>query len=122
VGMAMLPVPIGMGVPVFVFFTTVARHGRNSTLQCADYAPKCVEGEFCDFAFTEFSEVRQDELEGMKHKKRTGVLVPALLVAFSKALALRVVGPYLAVDLLDQGLAVLVLLLELAHLLKLLGG
>jgi hypothetical protein len=54
--MAMLPVPIGMGVPVFVFFTTVARHGRNSTLQCADYAPKCVEGEFCDFAFTEFSE------------------------------------------------------------------
>jgi hypothetical protein len=48
-----------------------------------------------------FSEVRQDELEGMKHKKRTGVLVPALLVAFSKALALRVVGPYLAVDLLD---------------------
>ena len=37
----------------------------------------------------------------MKHKKRTGVLVPALLVAFSNALALRVVGPYLAVDLLD---------------------
>src|ERR687897_784116 len=58
----------------------------------------------------------------MKHKKRTGVLVPALLLAFSKALALRVVGPYLAVDLLDQGLAVLVLLLELAHLLELLGG
>jgi hypothetical protein len=54
---------------------------------------KRVEGVFC--------EVRQDELEGMKHKKRTGVLVPALLVAFSKALALGVVGPYLAVDLLD---------------------
>ena len=30
----MLPVPMGMGVPVFVFFTTVARHGRNSTLRC----------------------------------------------------------------------------------------
>src|SRR5215213_1813695 len=42
--------------------------------------------------------------------------------ASSKALALRVVGPYLAVDLLDEGLAVLVLLLELAHLLELLGG
>jgi hypothetical protein len=54
-----------------------------------------------NFAFWAFCEVRQDELEGMKHKKRTGVLVPALLVAFSKALALRVVGPYLAVDLLD---------------------
>src|SRR5215210_4331288 len=40
----------------------------------------------------------------------------------SKALALGVVGPYLAVDLLEEGLAVLVLLLELAHLLKLLGG
>jgi hypothetical protein len=38
----------------------------------------------------------------MKHKKRAGVLVLALLVAFSKALALGVlVGPYLAVDLLD---------------------
>jgi hypothetical protein len=42
----------------------------------------------------------------MKHKRRTGVLVPALLLAFSKALALALalrvlVGPYLAVDLLD---------------------
>ena len=59
-----------------------------------------------NFAFWGFPEVRQDELEGMKHKKRTGVLVPALLLAFSKALALAlalrvIVGPYLAVDLLD---------------------
>jgi hypothetical protein len=29
-----------------------------------------------------FSEVRQDELEAIKHKKRAGVLVPALGVAF----------------------------------------
>ena len=33
-------------------------------------------------ALTEFSEVRQDELEGMKHNKRAGVLVPALGIAF----------------------------------------
>src|SRR5215208_5547372 len=39
----------------------------------------------------------------------------------SKALALGVVGPYLAVDLLEEGLAVLVILLELAHLPQLLG-
>src|SRR5215212_5308182 len=59
----------------------------------------------------------------MRHKKRAEVLVPALLLAFSKALALGgLVGPYLAVDLLDEGLAVLVVLLELAHLLELLGG
>jgi hypothetical protein len=38
---------------------------------------------------------------GMKHTKRAGVLVPALLLAFFKALASGVVGPYLAVDLLD---------------------
>jgi hypothetical protein len=29
--MTVLAVTIGMGVPVFSFFTTVARHGRNST-------------------------------------------------------------------------------------------
>src|SRR5215208_2340948 len=39
----------------------------------------------------------------------------------SKALALGVVGPYLAVDLLEEGLAVLVILLELTHLPQLLG-
>src|SRR5215204_1503072 len=39
----------------------------------------------------------------------------------SKALALGVVGPYLAVDLLEEGLAVLMVLLELAHLPQLLG-
>ena len=49
--------------------------------------------------------------------------VPALASrVLSKALALGVVvGPYLAVDLLDQGLAILVLLLELANLPELLG-
>src|SRR5687768_8546993 len=40
----------------------------------------------------------------------------------SRALASRVVGPYLAVHLLEEGLAVLVVLLELAHLPQLLGG
>src|SRR5215204_1154739 len=39
-----------------------------------------------------------------------------------KGLWLGVLGPYLAVDLLDEGLAVLMVLLVLAHLLKLLGG
>src|SRR5215207_9680049 len=43
VGMAVLSVPTGMGV--LMFFTTVARHSHDSTLQ-ADYSPKCVEGEF----------------------------------------------------------------------------
>jgi hypothetical protein len=36
--------------------------------------------------------------------------------------SLGVVGPYLAVDLLDKSLAILMVLLELANLLKLLGG
>ena len=54
------------------------------------------------------------------HKRRAGRLVPALDVAFSKGFALGV-GPYLAVDLRDEGLAVLVLLLELPNLLELLG-
>ena len=41
----------------------------------------------------------------------------------SKALDLGVlVGPYLAVDLLDKSLAILMVLLELAHLFELLGG
>src|ERR671911_1135537 len=41
----------------------------------------------------------------------------------SEGPALRVVvGPYLAVDLPDEGLAVLVALLELAHLPQLIGG
>src|SRR5215217_6352306 len=40
----------------------------------------------------------------------------------SKGTALGALGPYLAVDLLDEGLAVLVVPLELAHLLELLGG
>src|SRR5918993_3749803 len=47
---------------------------------------------------------------------------PRPFAAPSKRPALRVVGPYLAVDLLDEGLAVLVALLELAHLFELLGG
>jgi hypothetical protein len=55
------------------------------------------------------------------HEKGRGILVPALEVAFSKALALGVVGPYLAVDLLDEGIAVLMVFLELAHLPQLLG-
>src|SRR5215217_2739102 len=58
------------------------------------------------------------------HKQRAGRLVPALDASPSKGkgFAFLGVGPYLAVDLRDEGLAVLVLLLELAHLLELLGG
>src|SRR5215212_2648174 len=59
--------------------------------------------------------------EGIKHKKRAG-LIPRPSASRSKALTLGVVGPYLAVDLLDEGFAVLVVLLELTHLLELLGG
>jgi len=49
--MAVLSVPTGMGV--LMFFTTVARHSHDSTLQ-ADYSPECVEDEF--------SEVRLQDL------------------------------------------------------------
>jgi hypothetical protein len=60
--------------------------------------------------------------EDVKHKKKGRDSSPGPS-SRSKALALGVlVGPYLAVDLLDEGLAVLVVLLELAHLLELLGG
>src|SRR5215212_10337413 len=48
--------------------------------------------------------------------------MPRPSASLSKGLASRVVGPYLAVDLLEEGLAVLVVLLELANLLKLLCG
>src|SRR3712207_6452945 len=57
----------------------------------------------------------------MTNNKRAGTSVPAHAAFPSIERALRV-GPYLAVDLLDQGLAVLVLLLVLAHLLELIGG
>ena len=53
-------------------------------------------------------------------KQRKGRGISPASASRSKALALGVVGPYLAVDLLEEGLAVLILLLELAHLLKLL--
>src|SRR5215211_3065152 len=60
--------------------------------------------------------------EDVKHKKKGRDSSPGPS-SRSKALALGgLVGPYLAIDLLDEGLAVLVLLLELAHLLELLGG
>src|SRR3712207_4557977 len=55
-------------------------------------------------------------------KRGRSVKAQAPLVSFYRARALGVVGPYLAVDLRDEGLAVLVVLLELANLLKLLGG
>src|SRR5215217_843564 len=58
------------------------------------------------------------------HKQRAGRLVPALDASPSKGkgFAFLGVGPYLAVDLRDEGLAVLVLLLELPNLIELLGG
>src|ERR687893_2415608 len=68
-------------------------------------------------------EVRQDEVRGgTKHEKRAETEISALGVA-SKVLPLGILlRPYLALDLLDEGLAVLILLLVLAHLLELLGG
>src|ERR687897_639328 len=73
-----------------------------------------------------FSELRQDEERGsIKHitdKKRPGLLLPGPWCCLrTKGLVLRV-GPYLAVDLLDEGLTILVALLVLADLLELLGG
>src|SRR5215213_9076772 len=69
-----------------------------------------------------FSEHLQDEeLEEVRQKERAGIQPwPSALP--SKRLFLRVLSPYLAVDLLDEGLAVLVLLLVLADLPELLGG
>src|ERR687893_245178 len=68
-------------------------------------------------------EVRQDEVRGgTKHEKRAETEISALGVA-SKVLPLGILlRPYLALDLLDEGLAILILLLVLAHLLELLGG
>jgi hypothetical protein len=57
----------------------------------------------------------------MRHKKRAGRLIPALFVAFSTGLSLGV-GPYLAVDLRYEGLAVLVALLELPTFLSCSAG
>ena len=66
------------------------------------------------------SEVRKGEDRGRSTDKiRAGTYVPTLGVT-SKETALGV-GPYLAVDPIDEGIAVLVLLLELTDLLELLG-
>src|SRR5918998_5778278 len=80
------------------------------------YSPECVEGLF--------SEVRRYDERRDPHKTRTrkgpgGWSRPS--ASRSKGFALGV-GPYLAVDLRDEGLTVLVVLLELPHLLELLGG
>src|ERR687894_1793432 len=68
-------------------------------------------------------EVRQDEVRGgTKHEKRAETEISVLGVA-SKVLPLGILlRPYLALDLPDEGLAVLILLLVLANLLELLGG
>src|SRR5215210_9434848 len=60
------------------------------------------------------------ELDHAREEGRGG-LTPALDVGFSKGLALGG-GLYLAVDLPYKGLAVLAVLLELAHLLELISG
>src|SRR5215204_2125693 len=61
-------------------------------------------------------------MRGRSKSKGPG-LTPRPFSSRSRGFALGVVvGPYLAVDLLDEGLAVLVLLLELPNLLKLFGG
>jgi hypothetical protein len=74
-----------------------------------------------------FSELRQDEERGsIKHItdkiQGPGLLLPGPWCCLrTEGLVLRV-GPYLAVDLLDEGLTILVALLLLADLLELLVG
>src|SRR5215213_5401426 len=68
-----------------------------------------------------FAEVRQDEERGGRWKHRGPGHQSSGPRRFPlKGLWLRVLGPYLAVDLLDEGLAILILLLVLADLLELL--
>src|SRR5215212_1467732 len=68
-----------------------------------------------------FAEVRQDEERGGRWKHRGPGHQSSGPRCFPlKGLWLRVLGPYLAVDLLDEGLAILILLLVLADLLELL--
>src|SRR5688572_22287619 len=74
-----------------------------------------------DFGCRGFAEVRQDEERGgTLEKMRAGALKPGPRRFPLKGHWLRVLGPYLAVDLLDEGLAILILLLVLADLLELL--
>jgi hypothetical protein len=66
-----------------------------------------------------FAEVRQDEERGgTLEKNKAGAKKPRPsafpLEGALKGLWLRVLGPYLALDLLDEGLAILILLLVLA--------
>src|SRR5215211_9210908 len=79
--------------------------------------------EGCSRAFgcRGFAEVRQDEERGGRWKHRGPGHQSSGPRRFPlKGLWLRVLGPYLAVDLLDEGLAILILLLVLADLLELL--
>jgi hypothetical protein len=55
-------------------------------------------------------------------QEEAGAIRPRPSASPSKGRVLRVLGPYLAVYLLDEGLAVLVLFLVLADLLELLDG
>src|SRR5688572_27764710 len=74
-----------------------------------------------DFGCRGFAEVRQDEERGgTLEKMRAGALRSGPRRFTLKGHWLRVLGPYLAVDLLDEGLAILILLLVLADLLELL--
>ena len=75
-------------------------------------------GKGCSRGFAEVCQ--DDERGGTLQKTRAGAftLRPSSLPSIGHAL--RVLGPYLAVDLLHEGLAVLILLLVLADLLELL--
>src|SRR5215204_1288234 len=77
--------------------------------------PSACKGESPNFA-------RAKNEAGRRTRRGPGPKPRPLFAPPSKGPALRVVGPYLAVDLPDEGLAVLVALLELAHLFELLGG
>ena len=71
--------------------------------------------------FQAVSSAFRDGNEGGCDKKRPG-LSPRPSALLLEGVSLGVLDPYLAVDLLDEGVAVLVLLLELANLIEILDG
>src|SRR5215217_156430 len=91
-----------------------ARPSKRSTPICREGTPAAAHQSYKSARAGHEEDEAQEKGPGFKSQP---------LSSRSKALVLGVlVGPYLAVDLLDEGLAVLVVPLELAHLLELLGG
>ncbi len=87
------------------------------------YSPKYVEGVSCELRLQGVLGRSPGRVtRGETHTKRAGTSMPRPSALLSNGCALGVLlRPYLAVDLLDEGLAVLVVLLVFAHLLQILG-